>query len=138
MSISSSIRKEVEKRARYLCEYCLSRLDHSPDPFSVEHILPKAKGGNDELKNLALSCQGCNNSKYLKIEVIDPLTLKKVPIYNPRKDIWEDHFVWSTDFTEIIGLSPIGRATIEALKLNRESVRNLRSALTVVGKHPPK
>lgn len=138
MSISSSLHKEVEKCARYLCEYCLSRLDHSPDPFSVEHILPKAKGGDNELKNLALACQGCNNAKYIKTEVIDPLTVKKVPVYNPRKDTWEDHFVWSGDFTEIVGLSPIGRAAIEALKLNRESLVNLRSALIVVGKHPPK
>lgn len=138
MSFSIPKRREIEKRAGYLCEYCLSRQDHSPDPFSVEHIIPKAKTGEDELENLALACQGCNNFKYTKIEAIDPLTGQKVPLYHPRKDVWEEHFAWSSDFTEMVGLLPTGRATIEAIKLNRISIRNLRAALRVIGKHPPK
>lgn len=138
MSISASTRKEIEKRARHLCEYCLSRQDHSPDPFSIEHILPRAKKGKYELENLALACQGCNNFKYTKTEAIDPISSQKVPLYNPRKDIWQEHFAWSSDYTELIGLSPTGRAAIEALKLNRESLKNIRFALRVVGKHPPK
>lgn len=138
MSFSIVKRREIEKRAGYLCEYCLSRQDHSPQSFSIEHILPKVKKGTDEIENLALACQTCNNFKYIKTEAIDPLTGLNVSLYNPRKDVWEEHFSWSSDFTEIIGLSPTGRATIEILKLNRKGVRNLRSALYFVGKHPPK
>jgi 5-methylcytosine-specific restriction endonuclease McrA len=138
MSFSIVKRREVEKRARNLCEYCISRQDHSPQSFSVEHILPKSKKGNDELENLALSCQSCNNFKYTKTEAFDLLTGQNVPLYNPRKDVWEEHFTWSSDFTNLVGISPTGRATIELLKLNRESVQNLRLALHFVGKHPPK
>jgi hypothetical protein len=102
----------------------------------VEHIIPRSKGGSETLENLALSCQECNNRKYTSVESLDPLTGERVPLYNPRRDDWETHFVWSADYREIIGLSPIGRATIEKLQLNRASVRNLRRALHEIGIHP--
>jgi len=37
----------------------------------------------------------------------------------------------------LLGLTPTGRATIAALRLNREGVINLRRALKLEGKHPP-
>lgn len=37
----------------------------------------------------------------------------------------------------IIGTTPIGRATVETLQLNREGCINLRKALFAFGKHPP-
>jgi hypothetical protein len=37
----------------------------------------------------------------------------------------------------IIGLTPIGRTTVEALQLNREGVVNLRRVLYAMGEHPP-
>ena len=138
MTISAAKRKEVEKRAKNLCEYCLCPQDHSPQPFSIEHILPKAKKGSDDLENLALACQACNNSKYIKTEALDPLSREMSPLYNPRKDIWNQHFAWSADFCEIIGVSPTGRATVKTLKVNRESVQNLRRLLRLGDKHPPK
>jgi hypothetical protein len=138
MKNSTEKRKKVEERAKNLCEYCLCRQDYSPQPFSLEHIYPKSKKGTDELENLALACQGCNNFKYNKTHSVDSITKETVSLYNPRKDIWHEHFVWNEDFSEIIGISPCGRATITALKLNRQSVKNLRLSLYLIGKHPPK
>jgi hypothetical protein len=46
-------------------------------------------------------------------------------------------FGWSDDFTLIVGLTPIGRATVEALQLNREGLVNLRQVLYAMGIHPP-
>ncbi len=37
----------------------------------------------------------------------------------------------------MIGLTPTGRATIEALHLNRPALQSLREVLYTVGKHPP-
>lgn len=45
--------------------------------------------------------------------------------------------VWSSEFTRILGVTPTGRATVEALLLNREGVVNLRRALYALGEHPP-
>lgn len=111
-------------------------MSYSPDPFSVEHILPRSLGGKTELTNLALSCQGCNNIKYTRISGLDPITEQIAHLYNPRRDNWKDHFDWSDDRMTIIGLTPTGRVSVELLQLNREGVVNLRMLLLMAGLHP--
>src|SRR5436309_835927 len=73
-------RRAVVARAHGRCEYCLSPERVSVSPFSVEHIRPRARGGKTTLENLALSCQGCNNFKYIKTSGIDPKTGKRAPL----------------------------------------------------------
>lgn len=65
------------------------------------------------------------------------VTGRAIRLFHPRKDRWRDHFAWSPDFASIEGLTEIGRATVEALKLNREGLVNIRRALLLVGAHPP-
>jgi 5-methylcytosine-specific restriction endonuclease McrA len=135
--VSEKDRQAVIERAKGCCEYCRSQVRFSPDPFSVEHILPRAAGGGNEADNLALSCQGCNNMKYTHTQALDPITGDKVPLFHPRRHVWREHFTWSEDFTLLVGKTPTGRATIERLQLNREGVVNLRGALHFRGEHPP-
>lgn len=136
-SFTAAQRREIRQRARRCCEYCVSQLEFSPDPFSIEHVIPTAKGGTHDWENVALSCQGCNNRKYTHTEAIDPVTGSMVPLYHPRQHRWGDHFVWSEDFTRMIGITPTGRATIVRLDLNRSGVVNLRAALSLINRHPP-
>lgn len=135
--VPNETRAKVFERAKGICEYCLCQEAFCPDPFSIEHIFPTIKGGEDEMDNLALSCQGCNNHKFTATVAIDPVSGNEFDLYNPRMDDWGCHFQWSTDYSEILGLSPTGRATIAKLHLNRPSVVNLRNALNIVGCHPP-
>jgi len=90
--------------------------------FSIEHILPRSKGGETTSINLALACQGCNNHKYTKVDGRDPITGDNVLLYHPRNQSWNDHFAWNDDFTLIIGITPTGRTTVEELSLNREGL----------------
>ncbi|MBF0121671.1 MAG: HNH endonuclease [Desulfobacterales bacterium] len=136
--ITVSQRHAVSKRAEGCCEYCLSQACFSMQSFSIEHILPVDKGGKTELENLALSCQGCNNHKYNKTEGYDSVIRQIVPLYHPRKQKWNEHFVWNEDCTLIIGITQIGRATVSELHLNREGLINLRRILYTAKKHPPK
>ena len=131
------MKKFVRERAKGLCEYCCSPADFSPDPFSVEHIIPKTKGGSNNADNLAFACQGCNGRKYNHVEAKDPFSDHYVPLYHPRQDNWQDHFTWNESATHLVALSPTGRATIERLKLNRREVVNLRKLLVLMGEHPP-
>jgi hypothetical protein len=71
------------------------------------------------------------------VNAIDPITGESAPLYHPRQDRWPEHFTWNNDDTQLIGLTMIGRATIERLQLNREGVVNLRQLLCTVGQHPP-
>ena len=126
----------VAERARGACEYCRSLVLYSTQSFSIEHIVPLYKGGSSDLENLAFSCQGCNGHKYTKTEARDPATGLLVPLFHPRLQRWRENFVWSNDFTEILGVTPTGRATVEALHLNRVGLVNLRGLLYAAGVHP--
>ncbi len=128
----------ILKRANGLCEYCKSPANISPQPFAIEHIIPKSKNGETIEENLALSCQGCNNYKYNKTSGLDNLTGETVNLFNPRKQEWNENFKWSDDVLEMIGITSIGRVTIDELKLNRIELQNLRNLLATAGKHPPK
>ena len=99
--------------------------------------MARARGGRTLRANLALACQGCNNHKYDKMEAPDPTTGQVVPLYHPRRDDWDEHFAWSADYTLMLGLTPTGRATVEALLLTRPGVVNLRGLLYPLGEHPP-
>ena len=129
MKFPVSVRREVETRAGKLCEYCLCPLEFSTTPYSVEHIFPVAQGGNSDLANLALSCQGCNGYKSSKTVALDAISHTLARFYHPRQDVWQEHFTWSEDFMEIVGLTAKGRVTVKALKLNRARVINLRRIL---------
>lgn len=137
MKTSKFIKNTVRQRANGCCEYCLSPVAFSSGPFAADHVVPRTKGGSDDLSNLAFSCQGCNGHKFSAIAASDPVTNLMVPLYHPRQDIWHEHFEWSADFIHIIGITPTGRATVDRLQLNRSNVVNLRKALIAFGKHPP-
>jgi hypothetical protein len=112
-------------------------MDYSAQPFVIDHIIPIAEGGKTNLENLAFSCGGCNGHKYTKIQAIDPVSKEVVALYNPRQQTWRDNFVWSDDFLQMVGLTAIARATINALQLNRSGVLNMRRLLLMAGLHPP-
>jgi len=105
--------------------------------FAIEHIQPVSRGGESVIDNLALACPGCNGHKYNKVEGPDPVDGRLVALFNPRAQEWRDHFKWNDDFTHIVGSTPTGRATVDALNLNRPGVVNIRGALFAIGAHPP-
>lgn len=135
--LSVFIKREVVKRANNLCEYCVALASYSTQPFVIEHIIPTSKGGTDDIENLALACGGCNGSKYNKTNGLDPISNEIMPLFHPRTMLWKEHFIWSDDFLEIIGITPIGRATIIALKLNHLGIKNLRKLWLMDNLHPP-
>ncbi len=130
-------RRFVAERARFLCEYSHTPADWGPDPFSVEHIVSRFEDGVSIAENLAYSCQGCNGHKGRVSSAPDPETQLRTPLFNPRKERWGDHFRWSEDFTEVIPMTPVGRATVARLQLNRSGLVNHRRALSAFGVHPP-
>lgn len=135
--IQIALQRAVVERAKDHCEYCLLPAAYSPNPFNFEHIIPLIKNGLTILLNLAYSCGGCNAHKKDKIQALDPLTRQLFPLFNPRTDIWTEHFQWSDDDLEIIGITPIGRTTAHLLKVNRIGNVNLRRLLKMAGLHPP-
>ncbi|MCD9185936.1 MAG: HNH endonuclease [Pyrinomonadaceae bacterium] len=119
-----------------LCEYCRNQAEYSFASYSIETIVPQSKGGKLEARNLALVCQGCSNHKYKKTEGFDAVSNETVEFFNPRTDVWKEHFAWNEDNSLLSGLTPKGRATIKELKMNRPTLIELRAILVRLGKHP--
>jgi 5-methylcytosine-specific restriction endonuclease McrA len=101
--ISAQVQNEVRQRANYLCEYCHASERWQYVSFTVDHIKPRSLGGGDGLENLALACFHCNRRKTNRFSVVVIETGNEIPLFNPRKDDWSDHFVWSADGLLIMG-----------------------------------
>jgi 5-methylcytosine-specific restriction endonuclease McrA len=75
------------------CEYCHQPELFSPYSYHVDHILPvKRHGGSEGLDNLAWACFECNTNKAGDISRYDYETKELTPLYNPRTQLWDDHF----------------------------------------------
>lgn len=136
--IPAALRRAVAERARQCCEYCRTQEQYSSDSFTVDHILPRSLHGPTTAENLASCCFGCNQHKSDRTAAPDPITGVTVSLFHPREQRWTEHFAWNEDCTLMVGLTSTGRATIEALQLNRLGVVNLRRVLYAIGEHPPK
>ncbi len=134
---SDRLKLLIRHRANGLCEYCLCPAEFTSAPFHCEHIQPISESGTTTLDNLAWACPSCNQHKHTKTHALDPQTDRQTPLFHPRIQRWNIHFQWSEDLLYIVGKTPIGRATVEALKLNRKEVINLRQLLIGSGEHPP-
>lgn len=137
MGISDKLRSEILERAGYRCEYCRTYSRLIGMPLVMEHIFPKTAGGKDDSENLAASCYRCNEFKGAKTYANDPQIGQLVPLFNPRQQSWQEHFTWVNGGTHIAGLTPTGRATVIALRLNNEYITEARALWIDSNWHPP-
>jgi hypothetical protein len=79
----------------------------------------------------------CNDYKGAQTHAIDPTSGERVPLFNPRTQQWLDHFAWSEDGVYVIGQTPCGRASVDAIQLNNEYVVMARKSWIKAGWHPP-
>lgn len=135
--LSANIRSDVRERAKFLCEYCNTDERWQLILFTIDHVVPLAEGGTDEMENLALACFHCNRKKSNKQVVVDSATEEIIPIFNPRDMIWNEHFGWSPDYLRIVPKTDCGKVTIELLQLNRDRILQIRQDDKIVGRHPP-
>jgi len=114
-NISESLRQFVAQRANYCCEYCQMAQVVRFVIFHVEHVRSMKHGGQTVEHNLAFSCPECNFQKGSDLGTfIDDDNL--VRFFNPRKDVWDDHF--EIENGVIFSKTDIGEATVRILKFN--------------------
>ena len=105
-------------------------------PFEVEHINPISEGGEDQESNLALSCRSCNLFKGTFVLAIDPQTNLSVDLFNPRRDVWHEHFEVHLETGEIVGLTSRGRSTTVRLNMNSSAQISARRQWMRLGLFP--
>jgi len=132
--IPDRLKEETRLRANNRCEYCHLSQRGQEATFHVDHIIPLKENGQTNLDNLALSCVSCSLHKAAKSLVQDPQTGERVLLFNPRQDVWEEHFVW--DGVILRGQTAIGWGTIEALKMNRPLILEIRREEVFFERHP--
>jgi hypothetical protein len=121
-------RRIVTERAGQRCEYCGMAQEAVPlARFHVEHIIARQHGGSDDEANLALACHHCNLHKGPNLTGIDPETRAVVRLFHPRLDARDVHFQLQGRF--VVGLTPIGRATVRTLAMNYPEMVELRPDL---------
>jgi hypothetical protein len=135
--ISEAVRARVRASAGDRCGDCLSPQRLVLGWLEIEHIVPQAAGGSDDEDNLWLACRLCNNYKSDQREGLDPESGQRVPLFDPRRQQWSEHFAWSADGTRVIGRTPCGRATVIGLHLNNVIAVMVRREWVAAGWHPP-
>ena len=115
----------------------------SADRFTIDRILPLSLSGSDDLNNLALACRRCNERRSNFTTGVDPETESEIALFNPRQQLWSEHFIWTVDGVRILGATQTGRATCRRLDINDESritpfIQSSRRIWIQMGLHPPK
>jgi HNH endonuclease len=139
--VSVYISVELQRRIRTLfancCAYCRTAEHLTVTTFEFEHIVPRSGGGETTFDNLCLACPSCNRYKAVRQTGFDTGTQQDVSLFHPHDQLWTDHFAWDEFKTQLIGLTPVGRATIAVLKMNRPQLVRVRKMWVKMGEHPP-
>ncbi|RNC84686.1 MAG: HNH endonuclease [Balneola sp.] len=70
-------RRNVMRRDNFECQYCGSRSN-----LTIDHVIPKSRGGGDTWENLATACERCNVKKGNKTPREAEMPLRSKP-YRP-------------------------------------------------------
>jgi hypothetical protein len=129
--VSAALRRQVYDRAKGSCEYCWIPELAVLISHEVDHMIAEKHGGQTDEDNLALACTSCNKFKGSDLASIDPLNSEIVRLYQPRNDLWREHFQFQSG--EILPLTAIGRVTVRLLQLNRSERVAVRRVLEQAG-----
>jgi hypothetical protein len=135
--ISNELRQQINQTDKQTCCYCQTTQLNSGIPLTIDHIKPRSEGGETSFENLCLACRSCNEFKSNQAKVADPVTGETVLLFHPRQQNWADHFVWSADGIRLEGKTPVGRATVVALRMNNAVIMAARERWVISGWHPP-
>ncbi len=133
--MTNTLREQVRQRARDCCEYCQMPQSCTQLPHEADHIRAQKHHGPTTLENLEWSCALCNSHKGSDVSAYVPHTDELVRLFNPRMDVWSEHFEW--DGPRLVGMTLMAQATLELLQINKDSRVSLRRMLIEVGLFPP-
>ncbi len=135
LHIPAELRRQVIERAGDCCEYCLMHQSDIMLAHHIDHVRPLKHRGQTSLLNLALSCVVCNLYKGTDFATFGATDDEVVLLFNPRKHSWWEHF--KLEGAEIVGLTPIGIATVTILQFNLPNRVMQRQALMESDAYPP-
>src|SRR5258708_25643650 len=133
--VSIALRQKVRALAEDECEYWGLQERYAVKAHEVDHVRAEKHGGMTVLENLCLSCFDCNRHKGSDLSSVDPVTDEVVPLFHPRRDLWDDHFRLA-DSGYIEGITAKGRVTAKLLDFNNPERVGIRVTLMGLGRYP--
>lgn len=116
--IPDKLRAFVAHRASFRCEYCRLLVEDAFFRFHIDYIVSVKHGGETVEENLAYACQICNLNKGSDIATFLSNLQTPIRFFNPRIDIWAEHFeIETTGF--ISEKTEIGGATLKIFDINQ-------------------
>jgi hypothetical protein len=134
-TIPAILKKQVMEVAGKRCEYCQLPAKAAID-LQIHEITPLSDGGLIAFDNLVYACLQCRTHQ--RDTQQDTHTGKSVVRFNPRRHNWSEHFRWSDDHLQMVGVTPVGAATVNTLRLNNALAVTARQVGLEEGWHPPK
>lgn len=131
--IPAKLRRLATQRANNLCEYCLIHVDDTYWGCQIDHIISEKHGGETKAHNLAHACSLCNRNKGSDVGSVTP-DGQFVRFFNPRTDIWSDHF--GLDRITIVPMTAVGEVTVRILGFNSTDRLFERQELQELGRYP--
>jgi hypothetical protein len=131
-AIPRPLRTAVLERDERRCGYCQLHQFGQGAVFHINHIVPRSKGGATVLGNLVLQCPYCSLHKSDKTIAADPESEGRVALSHPILQEWRAHFVLRREGI-CLGLTPTGRATADALRMNDALPRAARALQLMLG-----
>ena len=88
-------RSNVYLRDNYICQYCKQMFSYKD--LTLDHVIPKSKGGKTEWSNIVSACRKCNNDKASHTH-IKPYKQPRKPdflqLVNGVNTVHIDHEIW--------------------------------------------
>lgn len=132
--VGEQVRRLVETRAQWACEYCLIHEDDTFFGCEVDHVISQKHDGPSDPENLAYACLPCNRQKGSDIASIHWLTGELVRFFHPRRDRWTDHF--RIEGPAIVPKTEVGEVTARILRMNDPDRILERETLIELGRYP--
>jgi len=134
--VPADVRRRVRDAFFSCCAYCQTDEALTVAIFEIEHIIPVSVGGKTQFDNLCLACPSCNRFKANRTQGRTDAD-NESRLFHPQQDSWSDHFDWTINGNVVVGLTDVGQATINTLRMNRKQVVEVRALWVAAGRHPP-
>lgn len=91
----------IKLRDEFTCQYCGKK--HSHRSLTIDHVLPKSKGGKYEWTNLVAACKQCNQAKKDDHRIVPKITPVKPTYYNLAKKLMKHESITNEHWKQYVG-----------------------------------
>jgi 5-methylcytosine-specific restriction endonuclease McrA len=82
-------RRNIFKRDHYTCQYCGAQ--PGSEELTIDHVVPRAQGGESRWDNCALACLACNKRKADRTPQQAKMRLRKTPVQPTWNPLYAAH-----------------------------------------------